>query len=160
MKKFFLAVVLLASLLLCSCGSEADKANYNISKQADYFESERKITVYNARTDTIILEAEGYMSISNNSNNELVCTVKIGPDTYRKNYIYLNDYTCMSWRISRARTLTRTTTNFISTPTFFRRSKRSHKFWKAAARCGGCLLYEHGTGPARFKPGSAHRQKK
>ena len=40
-----------------------------------------------------ILEAEGYMSISNNSNNELVCTVKIGPDTYRKNYIYLNDYT-------------------------------------------------------------------
>ena len=40
-----------------------------------------------------ILEAEGYMSISNNDNNELVCTVKIGPDTYRKNYIYLNDYT-------------------------------------------------------------------
>lgn len=93
MKKFFLTIALLASLLLCSCGSEADKANYNISKQADYFESERKITVYNARTDTVILEAEGYMSISNNSNNELVCTVKIGPDTYRKNYIYLNDYT-------------------------------------------------------------------
>ena len=40
-----------------------------------------------------ILEAEGYMSISNNSSNELVCTVKIGPDTYRKNYIYLNGYT-------------------------------------------------------------------
>lgn len=93
MKKLFLTVALLASLLLCSCASEADKANYNISKQADYFESKRKITVYNARTDTVILEAEGYMSISNNSNNELVCTVKIGPDTYRKNYIYLNDYT-------------------------------------------------------------------
>ena len=29
------------------------------------------------------------MSISNNSNNELVCTVKIGLDPYRKNYIYL-----------------------------------------------------------------------
>ena len=49
MKKFFLAVALLALLLLCSCASEADKANYNISKQADYFESERKITVYNAK---------------------------------------------------------------------------------------------------------------
>ena len=69
------------------------QANANISKQADYFESERKITVYNARTDKVILEAEGYMSISNNDNNELVCTVKVGPDTYRKNYIYLNDYT-------------------------------------------------------------------
>ena len=83
-----LALVLVASILLCGC-SEADKANANISKQADYFESERKITVYNARTDKIIMEAEGYMSISNNSSNELVCTVKVGPDSYRKNYIYL-----------------------------------------------------------------------
>ena len=93
MKKILLALALAASILLCGCSSEAEKANYNISKQADYFESERKITVYNARTDKIIMEAEGYMSISNNSSNELVCTVKIGPDTYRKNYIYLNGYT-------------------------------------------------------------------
>ena len=93
MKKILLALALAASILLCGCSSEAEKANYNISKQADYFESERKITVYNARTDKVIMEAEGYMSISNNSNNELVCTVKVGPDSYRKNYIYLNDYT-------------------------------------------------------------------
>ena len=82
--------MLMALVLLCGCTSEAEKANYNIAKQADYFESERKITVYNARTDTIVMEAEGYMSISNNSNNELVCTVKVGPDRYKVNYIYLN----------------------------------------------------------------------
>ena len=93
MKKIFLALVLTASILLCGCSSEADKANYNMSKQADYFESERKITVYNARTDKIIMEAEGYMSISNNSNNELVCTVRTGPSQYKMNYIYLNEYT-------------------------------------------------------------------
>ena len=92
MKKIFAVIMLLAALLLCGC-SEADKANANISKQADYFESERKLTVYNARTDKIIMEAEGYMSISNNGHNELVCTVKTGPSTYRKNYIYLNAYT-------------------------------------------------------------------
>lgn len=92
MKKIFASIMLLAALLLCSC-SEADKANANISKQADYFESERKLTVYNARTDKIIMEAEGYMSISNNGHSELVCTVKTGPSTYRKNYIYLNAYT-------------------------------------------------------------------
>ena len=84
--------VMTSVLLLCGC-SEAARANSNISKQADYFESEQKITVYNARTDKVIMEAEGYMSISNNSSNELVCTVKVGPDTYRKNYIYLNSYT-------------------------------------------------------------------
>lgn len=85
-------LMLLGCIWLCGC-SEADKVNKNISKQADYFETERKITVYNARTDRIILEAEGLMAISNNSENELVCTVKTGPSTYKKNYIYLNEYT-------------------------------------------------------------------
>lgn len=85
-------LTLLGCIWLCGC-SEADKVNANISKQADYFETERRITVYNARTDKIILEAEGLMAISNNSENELVCTVKTGPSTYKKNYIYLNDYT-------------------------------------------------------------------
>ena len=94
-KKFIVIAVslsLAASMLFAGC-SEADKANYNISKQADYVESERKLTVYNARTDTIILETEGYMSISNNDNGELVCTVKTGKNTYKKNYVYLNENT-------------------------------------------------------------------
>ena len=92
--KRFIAACLMALVLMVMCGcTEADKVNANISKQADYFESERRITVYNARTDNIILEAEGYMSISNNSTNELVVTCKIGPNQYKKNYVYLNDYT-------------------------------------------------------------------
>lgn len=87
-----IVIMMVLSCLILGC-SEADKVNANISKQADYFECERKITVYNARTDMIILEAEGYMAISNNESGELVCTVKTGPNEYRKNYIYLNDYT-------------------------------------------------------------------
>lgn len=94
MKKI-IAVLLLCvvvCVLFVGC-SEADKVNHNISRQAEYFETERKITVYNARTDKIILEAEGYMNISNNATNELVVTCKTGPNTYKKNYVYLNDYT-------------------------------------------------------------------
>ena len=91
MARLLIAFVLIASFLT-GC-SEADMVNANISKQADYFESERRITVYNARTDKIIMEAEGYMSISNNVSGELVCTVKTGANEYKKNYIYLNDYT-------------------------------------------------------------------
>ena len=94
MKKFIAFILVLVSVCVILVGcSEADKVNANISKQADYFETERKITVYNARTDKIILEAEGFMSISNNSTNELVVTCKVGPNTYKKNYVYLNDYT-------------------------------------------------------------------
>ena len=94
MKRIFaLVLALLLCLITLSACSEADKVNTNLSKQADYFECERKITVYNARTDTIILEAEGYMSVSNNSASELVVTCKVGQNEYKKNYIYLNDYT-------------------------------------------------------------------
>ena len=92
-KNFVLSAMLTGALFLTTGCSEADKVNANISKQADYFESQRKITVYNARTDKIILECEGAMSISNNSTKELVVTIKTGPNSYKKNYIYLNTYT-------------------------------------------------------------------
>lgn len=93
MKKKLIAVLAVCLVMVVTGCSEADKVNYNMSQQAQYFECERRITVYNARTDRIILYAEGYMDISNNSTNELVVTVKTGPSTYKKNYIYLNDYT-------------------------------------------------------------------
>lgn len=94
MKKIVLILmtIIIMSTLLVGC-SEADKVNYNISKQAQYFECERRITVYNARTDTVIFVAEGYMDISNDSSGELVVTFKVGANEYKKNYIYLNDWT-------------------------------------------------------------------
>ena len=93
MKKYLCVLMsLMIAMMLVGC-SEAEKVNANISKQADYFECERRVTVYNARTDNVILECEGYLSISNNASDELVVTVKTGPNEYKKNYIYLNDYT-------------------------------------------------------------------
>jgi len=94
MKKFLsliMALILIVSLL-AGC-SEADKVNANLSKDADYFNCERRITVYNARTDNVILTVEGYMSVSNNNSSELVVTCKTGNNEYKKNYVYLNDYT-------------------------------------------------------------------
>ena len=92
-----IALLLAAVVLICSFAGcttrEADKVNHNMSVAADNFSCERRITVYNARTDKIILYAEGYMSISNNSSSELVVTCKVGANEYKKNYIYLNDYT-------------------------------------------------------------------
>jgi hypothetical protein len=70
----------------------ADNVNHNLSQAADNFEVMRKITVYNARTDLIVMEMEGYMSISNNSTSELVVTCKTGASQYKKNYVYLNEY--------------------------------------------------------------------
>ena len=86
-----LTVMIAAGLAGCTT---ADTVNANLSKEANEFNVYRKITVTNARTDTIMLQAEGYMSLSNNSDNELVVTIRTGEDKYYKDYIYLNDWTC------------------------------------------------------------------
>lgn len=97
MKRRILCIVLVALLLLpfllflTGC-TEADNVNHNLSQAADNFQCLRKITVYNARTDLIVMEMEGYMSLSNNSTSELVVTCMTGHNEYRKNYIYLNEY--------------------------------------------------------------------
>lgn len=99
MKKFIqvLALVLvlltigMVALPATSC-TAAENVNHNLSQAADNFEIVRKITVYNARTDLIIMEIEGLMSLDNNSTNELIVTCKTGADEYKKNYVYLNEY--------------------------------------------------------------------
>ena len=90
--RFLLAALVVAATTFTGC-TEASKVNHNISRQAEYFECQRRITVYNARTDNIILEMEGCMNISNDEYGELVVTVKTGANTYKKNYVYLNEYT-------------------------------------------------------------------
>ena len=92
-KKIFAVLTALMVLFTATGCSEADKVNQNISQQAEYFQSERRVTVWNARTDNVIMYIEGYINISNNSTDELVVTAKVGGDSYKVNYVYLNDYT-------------------------------------------------------------------
>lgn len=95
MKKKIVAVLMIVCMVLglAAC-STADTVSHNLSKEANEFNVYRKITVTNARTDTIMLQAEGYMSLSNNEENELALTIKTGEDQYCKNYVYLNEWTC------------------------------------------------------------------
>lgn len=92
-KKIFAVLTALMVLFAVAGCSEADKVNHNISQQAEYFQSERRVTVWNARTDNVIMYIEGYINISNNSTDELVVTAKVGENSYKVNYVYLNDYT-------------------------------------------------------------------
>ena len=79
-----------ASLTGCT---EADQVSSNISKEADNFNVTRKLTVLNARTDTILLELTGTFALKNNSNNELEIIIETAEGKYQKDYVYLNDYT-------------------------------------------------------------------
>lgn len=73
--------------------TEANKVSANISAQADNFNITRKLTVLNARTDTVLLELTGTFALKNNSSNELEVIIETAEGKYQKDYVYLNDYT-------------------------------------------------------------------
>ena len=92
MKKKFLAIILCIVIALTLCGCrEVTRVKFNVSKEADNFNVMRKLTVMNARTDTIMLELTGRFSLKNNSTNELVVIIETEKDVYKVNYIYLTE---------------------------------------------------------------------
>ncbi|MCI7322788.1 MAG: hypothetical protein MR508_05690 [Lachnospiraceae bacterium] len=86
----FAAVVL--AFFTAGC-SEATKVSHNISQEADNFNVTRKLTVLNARTDTILLELTGTFALKNNTSRELEVIIETAEGKYQKDYVYLNDYT-------------------------------------------------------------------
>ena len=87
-----MALVILACFIATGC-SEADQVSQNISQEADNFNVTRKLTVLNARTDTILLELTGTFALKNNSSRELEVIIETAEGKYQKDYVYLNDYT-------------------------------------------------------------------
>lgn len=87
-----LAALVLACASLTGC-TEVDQVSTNISKEADNFNVTRKLTVVNARTDTILLELTGTFALQNNSENELEVVIETAEGKYQKDLVYLNDYT-------------------------------------------------------------------
>lgn len=92
--KKIICVVLcvLMALSLCAC-RERYAVSHNVSKEADNFNVMRRITVFNIRTDTVLMQMTGYFALENNDSNELVVLAEVEKGVYQKHFIYLNDYT-------------------------------------------------------------------
>ncbi len=89
MKLKRLIVTLAAAVMLSGAAigcTEADQVSSNISKQADNFNVTRKLTVLNARTDTVLLELTGTFALKNNSSNELEVIIETAEGKYQKDY--------------------------------------------------------------------------
>lgn len=92
MKKIIKTLALVTLLVTTGC-TQADKVRYNITEDADSFNITRRITVFNTRTDKVLMQMTGVMSIKTDSGTkELNVLVKDG-ETYYKHLIYLNDDT-------------------------------------------------------------------
>lgn len=90
MKKILVGVVL-AVLFLSGC-READKVSYNISLEADNFNTIRQITVINCIKGDVLFQMTGKMSINaDTTDNQLEVTVEDEYGRYRKHFIGLSD---------------------------------------------------------------------
>lgn len=90
--KIFGLGVLFVILTLTGC-SQSYRVSENISQEANNFNVVRRITVINARTDTVLLQLTGTFALKNNSNNELEVICELEDGKYQKHYVYLNEYT-------------------------------------------------------------------
>jgi hypothetical protein len=80
------------TLLLGGCGTEADVASHNVSKAADQFEVNRRIVFVNTWTGKYMLTIEGLCSLGNqDSNGKLSVTCKVGPSAYKKHFLGLSN---------------------------------------------------------------------
>lgn len=83
--------VLCAAMAGCT---KADRVSYNVSRDADNFNVIRRLTVMNARTDTIMFEMEGQFSITVDAeDNQLEITCETDDGIYKKHFVGLNEYT-------------------------------------------------------------------
>lgn len=95
MKKIFV-ILLLVVMVFCLTGCmsrESEIVSHNISKEADNFNVMRRLTVFNIRTDTVLMQMTGKFSLSNNNTKELEVIVEVEKGIYQKHFVYLNDYT-------------------------------------------------------------------
>ena len=100
MKKSILYTILLLfiiglfgfmSLTLSGC-RQADRVSYNISLEADNFNTIRQITVINCIQGDVLFQMTGKMSIeADTTDNQLEITVEDEYGRYRKHFIGLSD---------------------------------------------------------------------
>ena len=94
-----IAAVVIGTLGLVACDSQADVASSNLSKAAEDFEVNRRIVFYNGITDTYMLVIEGRCSIEAGATGvasalEVTCKVgpgEIGEGKYKKRFLGLSD---------------------------------------------------------------------
>lgn len=93
MKKF-ISIMLMVLMIGClsGCSTEVDRVSYNISQEADNFNTVRQITVINCLQGDVVFQMTGKMSIKADvADNQLEVTVEDEYGRYKKHFIGLSD---------------------------------------------------------------------
>lgn len=86
------AIMTTIAIALSGCESEANRVSYNISQEADNFNTVRQITVINCLQGDVIFQMTGKMSITADTiDNQLEVIVEDDNGKYKKHFIGLSD---------------------------------------------------------------------
>ena len=89
----FVVLTCILALSLTGC-RQANVVSRNVSKQADNFNVTRRVTVINTRTDKVLMQMVGKISIEDVENGvAVIVEIDRKKSIYQKHYIYLNGNT-------------------------------------------------------------------
>ena len=94
MKKKILSFILVLGVLgsVVGCESQAQRVSYNLSQEADNFNSVRQLTVMNCITNEILFQMTGKISIeADTADNQLEIIVEVEDGVYKKHFVGLGD---------------------------------------------------------------------
>lgn len=92
MKKVLIAILMIFCVIYITGCSESEKVSYNISKEADNFNTIRQITVINCIQGDVLFQMTGKMSIVADTNDhQLEIIVEDEKGRYKKHFIGLSD---------------------------------------------------------------------
>lgn len=94
MKKILILLTLLLGIGLMTGCNDADIVSNNISKDADNFKVQRRITFINTVSDEVLYTVEGNMAIvADTTDNQLEITAQTGSDQFQKHFLGLSPTT-------------------------------------------------------------------
>lgn len=93
MKKVIITLTVVALVFMAAaCQTQADKASYNLSLEADNFNVVRQLTVINCIQGDVLFQMTGKISIKvDTADNQLEITVEDENGDYQKHFIGLSD---------------------------------------------------------------------
>ena len=91
MKKFLTIILTFVLIVMSTVFVGCDKAEniqHNITVESNSFNTYRRVTVVNLRSDKVLLQIEGYISIKDSTDDELAIIIKTAPKEYIMHYVY------------------------------------------------------------------------
>lgn len=92
MNKKMLAIILMLAIICCFTGcTQAERVEYNITKEADNFNVVRQLTVINCLQGDVLFQMTGRMSITADTQDNQLEIIVEDDGTYVKHFIGLSD---------------------------------------------------------------------